>query len=417
MTPRPRLLVLVAAAGLPLVVGAWLPDLVLVGLSLNLALVLLAAIDLLLTPSMRAVDVERQVSSVLSVGASNPVQLLLVNRSNRSLAIDLADEAPEPGASEGQPFRIEVQPWHQATLVYHFEPHQRGPNRFAAVHLRFASALGLWTIVQRRPLETAVRIHPDIRAVYQYELMARKNRLAEIGVMTARQRGLGGEFDRLRDYRRDDEPRHIDWKATARCQKLISREYDVNRNQNIAILLDCGRSMRNEFRGVSHLDRALNAAVMLSYIALGQGDNVALTAFSSRIERYVRPVRSKSSIQAVIQQTYDLQASSDAADYSLVVEHLARYQRKRSLVVLLTHTIDEQHTATIGPQPSSEWLTARNPVCLRAEPGSRGVGRPNTDDGRSGFSLCCCRRVASIAGTSDRHPARCRLTRLGAFCR
>src|SRR5262249_56156729 len=112
-------------------------------------------------------------------------------------------------------------------------------------------------------------------------LRARPNRLAKPGPNPSPLRGGGTESDRLGEDRREDEFRHIDWKATARQRQIISREYVVERNQNILIVLDCGRSMCNELGGISHLDRALNAAIVLSYIALRQGDNVGFLAFST----------------------------------------------------------------------------------------------------------------------------------------
>ncbi len=96
--------------------------------------------------------------------------------------------------------------------------------------------------------------------------------------------------------------------------------------------------MRNETDGISYLDRALNSAIMLSYIALGQGDNVSLLAFSSRIERFIRPVRGKPGIQSILRSTYDIQASPNASDYSMALEYLTRVQRKRALVVLITRS-------------------------------------------------------------------------------
>lgn len=178
--------------------------------------------------------------------------------------------------------------------------------------------------------------------------MASKNRLAEIGVRNMRMPGQGREFERLREYRYGDEIRQIDWKATSRQQSLISREFNVERNQNIVIMVDCGRFMRNETDGVSYLDRALNSAISLGYIALGQGDNLSLLAFSNNIERFVRPVRGKPGIQKILRSTYDIQASNAAADYSLALEYLTTVQRKRALVILITFVTDTQQLNVIG---------------------------------------------------------------------
>jgi uncharacterized protein (DUF58 family) len=106
--------------------------------------------------------------------------------------------------------------------------------------------------------------------------------------------------------------------------------------------------MCNETDGITHLDRGLNAAIILSYIALGQGDNVSLLAFSNRVERAAGPVRGKPAIRTLIRSSFDLEARMEASDYELACEDLMRRQRKRALVVLITHAIDEQHLVSIG---------------------------------------------------------------------
>ncbi len=318
------------------------------GLAANLLIVLTAMVDLLLTPSPREIEVSREVSEVLSVGTSNPVSLQLLNRSQQEIDIEITDEFPEPGRADDLPIAARLETWKEVTATYHVVPQRRGHNRFSAVHLRYRSRLGFWTRDQRRPLETKVKIYPDIRMVRRFDLLARKNRLAEMGLKLWRLKGREGEFERLREYRREDELRHVDWKATAKYERLISREYTVERNQNIVFLLDCGRSMSNETEGISHFDRGLNAAIILSYIALGQGDNVSLLAFSNRIERAAGPVRGKSAVRVLIRQCFDLEPRLEASDYSLACEDLMRRQRKRSLVILITYAIDDQHLAAIG---------------------------------------------------------------------
>ena len=193
--------------------------------------------------------------------------------------------------------------------------------------------------------------------------MAQKNRLAEIGVRNIQMPGQGREFERLREFRYGDEIRQVDWKATARHRQLISREFNVERNQNIVLLVDSGRFMRNELNGITYLDRALNSAIMLSYIALGQGDNVSLLAFSNKIERFIRPVRGKPGIQTILRSTYDIQASPNATDYGLALEYLSLVQRKRALVIIITFVTDELQLNVIG-----ENLRARSlpylPMCV-----------------------------------------------------
>jgi uncharacterized protein (DUF58 family) len=348
MTPRPPLLYLLALGILPLIMSLWFPGLAPLGIIYNLLVGGLAAVDLVLTPSKSSILIERKVAGTLSVGARNPVRLLVQNRSRDALEVEITDDYPQPAEVIDLPQTATLGPWKENEFLYLLKPHQRGKAAFSRVHFRFPSRLKMWSMRGDRELVSDVNVYPDIRAVNEYELMAQKNRLSEMGLKMHRLRGQGSEFERLRDYRFEDEIRQVDWKATAKHNRLISREFNVERNQNIVILLDSGRTMRNESDGISHLDRGLNAAIMLSYIALGQGDNVALTAFSAQIERATKAVRGKPGVQTIVRHTFDLEATTDVADYALAVEDMRLRHRKRSLVILITHVVDEQHLNSVG---------------------------------------------------------------------
>jgi uncharacterized protein (DUF58 family) len=346
--PSKRLVALYALGGALFVLGIWIPPLSSAGLLFNVAATLWALADYLRTPRPESIEISREVSEVLSVGAANLVTMRLLSRAARTVRVEVRDEPPEPSRAEGLPFEADLVPRREVEASYHVFPGRRGPHRFSFVHFRYESPHRLWTRAVRRSLVNEVRIYPDIRTVTRFDLLARRNRLSEMGLKLWRLRGREGEFERLRDYRREDEMRQIDWRATAKHRKLISREYTTERNQNLAILLDCGRSMLNETEGISHLDRGLNASIILSYIALGQGDNVALSAFSNRMERFAGPVRGKRAVQTLIRETYDLEPRLEASDYALACEDLLKRQKKRALVLLITYALDEQHLEIIG---------------------------------------------------------------------
>ncbi|MCX7401169.1 MAG: DUF58 domain-containing protein [Planctomycetales bacterium] len=348
MIPSRRLVLTAAILAMPLLLAGLNRSAADAALLLNLVLVAVACVDLLISPGPDDVAIHREISEVLSVGASNPATLTVRNRTGLTLAMTLHDDPGPLCEVDRLPQSVTVGPGKEETIHYSVKPSRRGASEMPAVHLRFPTRLGLWTRHQIRPLSTPIRIYPDIRAVYRYELMARQNRLSEIGVRMVRMPGQGREFERLREFRYGDEIRQIDWKATARQQQLISREFNVERNQNIVIMVDCGRFMRNQTDGISYLDRALNSAIMLSYIALGQGDNVSLLAFSNKIERFIRPVRGKPGIQSILRSTYDIQASQNVSDYSLALEYLTTVQRKRALIVLITFVTDELQLRVIG---------------------------------------------------------------------
>ncbi len=348
MIPGRTLILMATVAVVAFAVSAWFDLFVVVGVTLNCLMIAVAVIDLATTPSPRLIGIEREVPDVLGVGVDNPVLLRAINRSNLPVSLELADSPPQPCGLQHHPVTLALPPWREREAVYRITPYERGRGTFNGVYLRYPSRFGLWVRTEYRELPKAVRIYPDIRAVARFELLATKNRLADVGVNFWRLRGFGGEFERLREYRREDEMRFIDWKATAKMRRLISREYNVERNQNVVILLDCGRSMRNETGGVSHLDLALNAATILSHVALRQGDYVSLLAFSDRTHRYVGPLRGRSAMQALVPQIFDLAPQWEISDYGHACDELLRFQRKRALVILVTHTMDEQHLKTIG---------------------------------------------------------------------
>lgn len=348
MMPRLRLLAWLAVAGLPFAATPVWPEATAIGLMATFGIVAFALADLLVTPSLRLIEAYRESRPVLSVGARNAVTVSLRNRSRSAVTVEVQDEPPQPSKWIDLPLIMPLPPQQTMQANYFVVPHHRGPNQFGTVFLRMHSRFGMWTLQADRPLPQPVKIYPDIQSVRQIELLARQNRLAEAGVRLSRLRGRGSEFDRLREYRREDEYRNIDWKATARHQDLVSREYVVERNQNLLLVLDAGRSMCNELDGVTHFDRALNAALLLTYVACRQGDTVGLLAGSRKVHRWVPPVRGRGGVERLIGHCYDLEPKYEATDYDLLVNELRQRHRKRSLVVLLTHAIDELHLQTIA---------------------------------------------------------------------
>jgi len=347
MMPRGALLRWAALAGIPLLAGPMVPACAALGIALTFAVALVALIDLFLTPALRNIEVFRESRGVLSVGVRNPVTVTLRNRGTRAVTVQVHDEPPQPSRWFELPLLLELPPQRTVTAIYGIEPHQRGRNAFGTLSIRMVSKFGLWLLQESRPLPQDVKIYPDIQSVRKVELLARQNRLAEAGVRLSRLRGRGSDFDRLREYRREDEYRNIDWKATARHQDLISREYVVERNQNLILLLDTGRSMCNDFNGVSHFDRSLNAAMLLAYVALRQGDTVGLLAGGANVERWVKPVRGRDGVERLIGQVYDLVPNYGATDYDRLFQELRQRYRKRSLVILITHALDDVHLRMI----------------------------------------------------------------------
>ncbi len=309
-------------------------------LAVDAGLALLAGLDALLG-RRGLVRVERAASEVFSVGRSNPVALELRSNARRKLKVRVMDDVPANATTHDLPATVELKPGASAVVRYRVTPSKRGEYSLGDHHVRYPTPLGLWQRQLRIPATQSVKVYPDVKSIRTYELLARQDREYAL-VRAARLRGGESEFERLRDYLRDDEFRNIDWKATARRQKLISREYQIERNQNIVFLLDCGRLMTAETGGLSHLDHALNATLMMSHVAARTGDHVGLIAFDDRVRAYLPPSGGSRANRKIVQACYDLQPSLVEPNYRAAFDQLALRVRKRALVVLFTHVIDDQ---------------------------------------------------------------------------
>jgi uncharacterized protein (DUF58 family) len=330
-------------------------------LAADAGLVLIALLDGLLA-SERLVAITRESPAVLSVGRPNPIRLQIRSLARRRLDVSVTDDRPPEVSVDDLPARVTLDARGRATVVYHLKPSRRGAVELGDHHVRYPSPLGLWQRQLRLRERQVAKVYPDVAAVRVYELLARQSR-ENLLVRAVRLRGGENEFERLREYGRDDEYRNIDWKATARRGRLIVREYQQERNQTVVCLLDCGRLMTAESGGLAQLDHALNAVLMLSHVAARAGDQLGLMAFDSRVRTYLPPVGGRRAAQRVAHATYDLHASLVETDFEGAFTELSKRLRKRALVVLFTQVIDDVSAQAVLRQVRS--LRPRHlPVCV-----------------------------------------------------
>lgn len=329
----------VAASIWPALLGPWIAVLAAFGL--------IAAFDAWELGRFPTPDVERALSGSLPLGVRQEVSLRISNRGTRACAIEVQDHAPDGLEVEGLPIRLRLAPGGWGVQSYAVQPVRRGELLFPAVSVRIASRLGLWQSQRRIVTEAVVRVYPNFAAVTKYALLATDNRLSQIGVLQRRRRGEGLDFHQLREYREGDSPRQIDWKATARTRKLVSREYQDERDQQVLLLLDCGRRMGAHDGELAHFDHALNAALLLAYVSLRQGDAVGLMTMAGPA-RWLPPRKSRATIDLMLNAVYDLQPTLSATDYYVAATELMKRLRKRALIVMLTNMRDEDDD-TITP--------------------------------------------------------------------
>lgn len=367
MTPLALVLLKLAAVALPLAALAWgwrvyprprlvwlalLPAAIALGVlaapqavwavaAIDAILGLLALGDLLTLPRRDALATERHAGRIASLGKGHPVTLGLANQSRRGFTLWIRDGAPHELGPEPAEFCLRLASRSRATLRYLLRPSRRGAFAIDRVHVRAGSRLGLWQRLLEYPGETTIHVYPDMQQLSQYALLARTNRLSLVGVRRTRRIGQDHDFERLRDYAIDDNYKHIDWRATARRRKLTVKDFQTSQSQRIVFLVDCGRMMTNEAAGISLLDHALNAMLMLGYVALRQGDSVGMISFSDEIHGFVPPRGGMNQMNRLLHASFDRFPRLTESRYDQAFRYLAAHCRKRSLVVLMTNLVDE----------------------------------------------------------------------------
>lgn len=341
MRPGPTLLwlllgwtVLGAAASVAVVPLAW-------WLAAGALLVMLAGVDGWRLHRMASPEVQRELAPVLPLGPTATVALQVRNPGARRLRLRLHDLHPGGWPVRGMPRRLTLPAGGTARFDYQLVPDARGPFAFGGCQVQLAAPWALWT--QRRELgaPSSVRVYPDFAVLAELAGLRLEQASRSIGARLQRRRGEGTEFHELRDYRDGDGLRRIDWKASARSQRLISREYREERSQQVVLMLDCGRRLLARDGALAHFDQALDAALALAGIALREGDAVGLLACTGRAQRWLPPQRGAGSMDRLLGAGYDLHAQAVATDYPAAASALLAYQRRRALVVFVTDVRDE----------------------------------------------------------------------------
>lgn len=314
-------------------------------LLLDAAILGLALLDALLALGLQ-VTVQRSAPDVMSLGRRNRVVLRLRSESRLPMLVSVTDDLFEGAVAHDLPIRVALGRRGVASVEYHVEPSQRGAHALGDHYLRLPSPLGLWAVQRRLPARQSVRVYPDLKQLQQFDALAKQDRELSL-VRASRHKGGESEFARLRDHVPDDDAKRVDWKATARRQKLTVREYQLESNQNLMFLLDAGRVMTGLDSGISRFDHALNASLMLAHVAARGGDRVGALGFDDGLRVFMPPQAGRQASRAIIQATYDLFPRLVEPDFDLAFQSLATRVKNRTLVILFTHVIDFSAAETL----------------------------------------------------------------------
>ncbi|OZG75194.1 hypothetical protein BTA51_02070 [Hahella sp. CCB-MM4] len=303
-----------------------------------LGLVLLG--DLVLSWRLTSLSASRRLTHNLALERWVTVGLRLSSSYPRPLKVRVFDMVPEDCEYRQLPETIELLPGRETELSYDLRPRRRGPLLITQYAVQVSSVLGLWRLSAKPELVSESKVYPDFASLTGLQLLAIDHQTSQLGIKRKPRRGTGLDFHQLREYRQGDSLRQIDWKATSRRHRLISREYQDERDQQVILMLDGGRRMLTQEGYTTHFDHCLNCLLMLSHVALRQGDAVAMMSFGSEL-RHIAPVKGTVNINRILNQFYDLYPDKSAPDYLQAAQELMLRYRKRSLVVLTTNLREE----------------------------------------------------------------------------
>jgi uncharacterized protein (DUF58 family) len=361
MVPTRRFVVLAFVASAVAVAAGFVPGVDAAWLALDAVVVLLAGADLL-SGRGRRIAAERRAPQILSVGRANTIAITLHNESDRTLRGTLMDDPIEDGDVTGLPGTFELAPRSSAVLRYDVTPTRRGKRTLRAITVRYALPAGMLQRQERIELPEDVDVYPDVHAARELEMLRRKGR-ADARVGSLRVRGGDTEFERLRPYQHGDEIRRIDWRASARRDDLVVRQYQAESDQNVVFAIDVGRGMRGESEGLTSIDRALAASLLTADVALRGGDKAGLFTFDAEPRTFLRPTGGRSGGRKLTRAAYALDAGLSATDYRAAMVFLKTQMKARSLLVLFTNLLDPRGAKELAAAVKS--LVPRHlPLCV-----------------------------------------------------
>ncbi|MCI0661419.1 MAG: DUF58 domain-containing protein [Acidobacteria bacterium] len=351
-----RFFILFALGAVPLLIlwssfGSWRG--VIWGLIVyDLGLLATAYFDYRRTEDLSQIEVSRHLPRRFMIGEENEVRIVIIHWAPRTFQLLIKDEFPPELELRGDrlltatPERRGLRQA-EAAVGYRLYAASRGDYGFGDLILRWNSPWNL-VIKQSRVLASArVKVYPNINEARRHELSAQRSRQILSGHRKTKIRGQGREFESLRDYVRGDEIRHISWTATARRGHLIAKQFQVERNQSIVVMIDGGRLMTSRIEHLSKLDHAINAALAIGYVAVSGGDNIGLLVFNRQVVTYLPPQRGRGQLLTMTEALYNVKAQMIEPSYARAFRYLAQNCKKRSLVVILTDLVDRDASAEL----------------------------------------------------------------------
>lgn len=300
-------------------------------------LILTVVLDLFLLYRTKGIEASRQCSPRFSNGDDNEVRIRVENRYAFPVRLSVIDEIPVIFQQRDICFKLSLHSGEGKTITYHLRPTRRGTYPFGFIRVFAYTRLGL---IERRFTcgnPQKIKVYPSYLMLHRYELLAMSDNLTELGIKKIRRVGHQTEFEQIKDYVKGDDYRTINWKASARRHQLMVNVYQDERSQQIYNVIDKGRVMQQAFEGITLLDYAINASLVLSYVAIHKDDKAGLVTFNERFDTFVPASKQSGQMQTLLENLYKQETTYGESDFSALCVHLAKHVGKRSLMILYTN--------------------------------------------------------------------------------
>ena len=305
------------------------------------------AVDLARLPRADQLVVERSWTGVPSLSNNIEAVLQIENHGQSPIHCRVLDDVPHALRAEPPTVEMGVPANGTAQAGYQVRPLARGDISLGSVYLRYQSSAQFAERWARAELGQTIRVFPDLEDAKRHNIYLTRARQIELEKRLVRQRGVGREFESLREYQPGDEFRNICWTATARRGRHVTKLYQVERSQAVWIVMDAGRLLRTRVGELSKLDLSVNAALSLAQIALYSGDRVGVLVYGRDIQQRVGLGRGLTHMRAITESLASAREEMAEADHLRAASVLLKLQRQRALIIWVTDLADTSMTPEV----------------------------------------------------------------------
>ncbi|MCS6796406.1 MAG: DUF58 domain-containing protein [Raineya sp.] len=292
---------------------------------------------LLLYSKKTAFKASRKSFGRLSNGDKNPIHITLQNLYSFPVRVKVIDELPEQFQERNFQIFENLSSQEMKNVTYFLRPTKRGEYNFGALNVFVSSPIGL--VARRFQFSQNVKVptYPAFFALKKYEILAFSNHLTEMGIKKIRRFGNNREFEQIKEYVQGDDIRTINWKATARRNTLMTNHYQDERSQHVYNIIDKGRTMKMPFEGLSLLDYAINAALVMSKVTLSKDDKAGLITFGHKIDVVLPATREQRQMNKILENLYNQKTAYKEANFERLYLTIKHKIKQRSLLLLYTN--------------------------------------------------------------------------------